>query len=458
MANDNARRALIRETLNPSNLKLYKLKNNEPKSNRTKTFYSKLGISRSNRYMPFDRRHRNKKNFNNRSNNNDNTEDWTLDSKYYTNNNDYNDDDNDVDDYYNDNDDDDNEEEDGYDNDRDDNSYFYNNDKHHKNRKVNGYDKHNSKNDCNDDYNNDANNDDDCEDTFKIDICRGKKQNKNKIKDIILPGGMAKVDIDACSAIKFGEAPAQAVKQIRTYMDILFSSIAIEAHMVALMQERESMLALPGVISAILEYNNVSFRTIKYCITKRQLFEPVWFYINTKLSELTLFFNTDMYNKFCMKDTKSPITFTSGIIPVELLNPYDCDPNYDGIDLGMLHCAIMADHTAQHILSALFDKNKIPCADIHDNFTKYGTTLHSMFYIEQFRSPMPQQEHNNFMTFFDYPSITTSGGSNRMLGQTQSLINKFINPSNLTSSENVFEQQQQLYDTNTTNPTFRYGY
>ncbi|ATZ81544.1 GrBNV_gp13-like protein [Drosophila innubila nudivirus] len=278
---------------------------------------------------------------------------------------------------------------------------------------------------------------------------------------IKLPGGsaipMAIKNLD-CS---IGEVPSEYVKYVRDYMDILFSSVAFEASSLIQMDKMESIFAIPGIVNAILEYNNISFANIKYCKTAVELFEPIWYTYNIAKSELVLYFNDVLYDRFCMESDDKPVLFTSGVVPIDLLNPYENDPNHEMIDSAMIHAAIAADHVAQHIISDICQPDKPQCASIHDKFTDYGTTLTSMFFIEQNSIPMPKREYNNYMTMtMNYPTMSNSnyGISN----STQNLLNTILTPH---QNSNQINQQSttllpmtdtsQIYDNNNM-PSFRY--
>lgn len=243
---------------------------------------------------------------------------------------------------------------------------------------------------------------------------------------LVLPGGSAisqEPYNSRCIGSGVGEAPREVVKNIRKYMDILLNSALLEAKYLTSseMNQANSMLAIPGVVSAILEYNNISFKTIKYCTTRIDLFESVWYTYNITKNELILYINEQMYTEFCSKNSNDPVIFTSGIIPIEIFNPYESNPNIDSVSLPIIHCAIVSDHVAQHIISDLYCPDKVSCADIHDKFCDYGTTLHSMFHLEQTFVKMPTREYSNYLT------LSTSSAP--LMRSTQRLIDSIIPPS-----------------------------
>lgn len=281
-------------------------------------------------------------------------------------------------------------------------------------------------------FNSDDRDDDQNEDHFSIVRPRKIRAITNhQNKELDLPGGVVKstrkYDSRCIGSGGLGEAPREVVRKIRQYLDVLLNSVVLEARFMALSSYDNSSLAIPGVVSAILEYNNISFKTIKYCLTKLDLFEPVWYTYSIEKNELILFINEAMYSEYCSRNSKDAIIFTSGIIPIEIFNPYETNPNLDSINLAMIHCAIVSDHVAQHIINDIYCKDKILCADIHDRFTEVGTTLHSMFYLEKTCSKIPKREYSNYLT------IGTS--TTPMLRSTQRILDSII-ATPATSSSN----------------------
>lgn len=264
---------------------------------------------------------------------------------------------------------------------------------------------------------------------------KSRKSNRlDKSPLLNLPGGLAKSKNPydyKCVGSGVGEANREIVYNIRKYMDILLNSAVLEAKYLTSseMGQSNSLLAIPGIVSAILEYNNISFRTIKYCVTRIDLYEPVWYTYNITKNELILYINEGMYEEFCSKNNNDPVIFTSGLVPIEIFNPYENNPSVDILQPSIIHCAIASDHVAQHIIYDLYCPNKVPCADIHDKFCDVGTTLHSMFYLERTCTRMPKREYSNYLTL--------GGTSMPLLGATQRIIDSII-PPQPESSSNTF--------------------
>lgn len=286
--------------------------------------------------------------------------------------------------------------------------------------------------DASNDEDADTGNDDETDDnnlTIKF-----TSKHKSKAVNLKLPGGVAKTVAsysDKCMGSGVGEAPREVVQNVRRYMDVLINSVVLEAKFITSleMEQSNSLLAIPGVVSSILEYNNISFKTIKYCITKVDIFEPVWYTYSITKSELILYINESMYEEFCSKNNNDPVIFTSGVIPIEIYNPYEVDPGLNIMQAPIIHCAIASDHVAQHIIYDIYCMNKVPCADIHEKFCDVGTTLHSMFHLERTCTKMPKREYSNYLT------LGSTASSMPLLNSTQRIIESII-PQNQQMSEN----------------------
>nr|WAQ80012.1 GrBNV_gp13-like protein [Oryctes rhinoceros nudivirus] len=281
----------------------------------------------------------------------------------------------------------------------------------------------------------DANGDTDTadDDDADVDVIKFTSKRKSKAVDLKLPGGVAKTVAsysDKCMGSGIGEAPREIVQNVRRYMDVLINSVVLEAKFITSleMEQSNSLLAIPGVVSSILEYNNISFKTIKYCVTKVDIFEPVWYTYSITKSELILYINEAMYEEFCSKNNNDPVIFTSGVIPIEIYNPYEVDPGLNIMQAPIIHCAIASDHVAQHIIYDIYCTNKVPCADIHEKFGDVGTTLHSMFHLERTCTKMPKREYSNYLT------LGGTSSSTPLLKSTQRII------------ESIIPQTQQMLD------------
>lgn len=251
--------------------------------------------------------------------------------------------------------------------------------------------------------------------------------------NIDLPGGSAKVSSYKTLGSSIGEVPKYVSQYIRDYFDILINAVMLEARFLISteLQHVNSILAIPGTVYEILKYNNICFKTVKWCTTKVDLHEPVWYTFNIQKSELILYINEGMYEDFCSKNNSDPVIFTSGLIPIEMYNPYEVNPNFEPIQLSMVHCAIASDHVAQHIIyDVMYSEKKIASADIHYHFADYGTTLHSIFRIQKTCSKIPKREYSSFINLGDLSAPSSSKYLSPMLRSTRQIIDSIIPPNN----------------------------
>lgn len=269
----------------------------------------------------------------------------------------------------------------------------------------------------------------------------GKKKRKNN-ESIELPGGIAIRDLLANNKnnkkfkSQICEVPNDIAKWIRLYLNHLFGAMWLQVQSLALQNKLSSVYAIPGIVCAILEYNNLFFRTIKYTIVKRQLIEPIWYSYSISKNELKLYIDEYLYDEYCIKNGDKPVLFTSGVVPLQIFNLYKPEFNQE-INLPMIHCALACDHVSQHIISDIMNPNKIACADIHENFTNIGTTLHSMFVIERIFTTVPKKEYH-----YSYVSGNKS---------------TYINTVNGHNDDNdVHRSSSSMTSLQTNNPSFQY--
>lgn len=213
--------------------------------------------------------------------------------------------------------------------------------------------------------------------------------NNNNNKTITLPGGSAAVVVLPTSTTKcqtlsnansIGEIPRNITSAIRDYMDVLFSSVIFEALNV---RNDKPINVIPGIVNAILEYNNISFKTLTLTTTNQTLHEPIWYVYNIASSTLNLILHEQMFDMFCMKISDKPVTFSGGVIPIELYNPYAQHDDLPEINRAMINYAVACDHVAQHIIVDILEPKQSYCLGIHDRYACIGTTLHSIFAITQ---------------------------------------------------------------------------
>lgn len=284
------------------------------------------------------------------------------------------------------------------------------------------------------------------------------RQSKNEltvksagISYLSLPGGSAKAPQtisknnelqfrntlgSRCHGNRVGETPRKILVDIRNYLDVLFGSVMHEAELLLITNNKNPCAAIPAVVVSILEYNHIRFKTVKFKITKLDLLEPVWYLYEVQLNELIIFINVAMYDEFCRKNSEVPVVFSSGSMPISILNPFDVPQGFrKNVDLAMRHCAIAADHVATHIINDIYNrKNCIGSSDFHAGFGDMGTTLHSIFQISQHCTPKPRNEFtSDYMSLFSSsinPLQQSFDGLNGvfqsrggMLGETEGPVN-----------------------------------
>lgn len=220
----------------------------------------------------------------------------------------------------------------------------------------------------------------------------GRRRRRNKPRpsapatvsgELDLPGATARrAPIAVGKPQKVGELSEEMTLKIRRYLDMLLGSVLIEARRLVGNGHSMTMYAIPNVVCDILEYNNLRFATVKFALTKHQLFEPIDYVIDQ--STLTLVVNESMYNEYCLTNNSGTVIFPSGLIPIDRYNPPETDPSLGEINYPVIRCAIACDHVAQHILYDVYGRNqdRPATAGIHEYWTDVdATTLHSMFRI-----------------------------------------------------------------------------
>lgn len=230
-------------------------------------------------------------------------------------------------------------------------------------------------------------------------------------KSLELPGGSAVVKFDPKTAseqteretaavirakiLKRGEAVDEIVKGVRDYLDMLFST-TVMAGIKASSDRPEEVI--PVIVTNILAFNNIEFATVNlYRVSPGYLNEPIWYSINIAARNLTLYFDRSLFDDFAIKFGDYPVTFSDGFIAVERYNPFAQHPTIDAIRPADINYAIVCDHVCQHILSEIMQPDyraSVMHEGIHYNYRRCGTTLHSMFDVEQLRRITPNCQFN----------------------------------------------------------------
>lgn len=153
--------------------------------------------------------------------------------------------------------------------------------------------------------------------------------------------------------------------------------------------------AIPGTIYNMLRYNGFQFTNIGFYPKSVELYEPIWYTLNTKTNSLMLFINEPMINEFCTKNTNDDEFVIIEPAPIKL-SEYNLQ--FDNLKQekqkvlpAAIKLMILCDHVTQHILSELYNPNIPIAAKLHDHqyFRKHGTTLHSMFKLTEYGSKLP---------------------------------------------------------------------
>lgn len=260
----------------------------------------------------------------------------------------------------------------------------------------------------NDDNNNDDDDYGDNHDDYDYDSAR-----KRKTLSLILPPPLPSTSGTSGSELQklpggyvirshVTNAPISVVEHVRNYLDIVFGTIVLASNM-----HKSICNIVPYVVSNILRYNNIVFKTIKMYQSTIEIFEPLWYSYKIDCSELSIFYYERSIDQFCEQMLSVPIIFTSGTMNIEKFNPYKSMYN-EPIDTAMYKCAILSDHLAQHIITDIMrtlNNDHVPDVEgIHYGFTKYGTTLHSMFDICEYKSKCANTNSTHIFDFIQSPS------------------------------------------------------
>lgn len=202
-----------------------------------------------------------------------------------------------------------------------------------------------------------------------------KQSNVNLNQYFELPGGYVE-----CVMPK--TVPDIITRKIRDYLDIIYGTVIAAASIACL---NDVVPAIPFIVCNILRYNNIVFQKIEYYTTRINLYEPIDYLFDINESKLQLIINDSFFKLYLSKRKLTKVNYLSGNIPIEKYNPYK--NLFNAANDGIVNAVVLADHVAQHIITDFYHKlHQIeipPTASMHCGFTKYGTTLHSMFDITE---------------------------------------------------------------------------
>lgn len=200
---------------------------------------------------------------------------------------------------------------------------------------------------------------------------------------LTLPGGYAHtaVNDEASDVIAF---------RVRAYLDELFGTIMLQVK-----ESNHCFDAIPVVVKAVLNYNNIQFTTIDLYKTGVHIPEPLWFKFELEKKRLILYLNESMYNEYCTATATPdvPVVWSSGHVMVDKYNPYCAQPEVSEVDDAKIKCAVVCDHVAQHIIHRYYNETPLTAnTELHEGgWTRFGTTLHSMLNIEVVEIPCRDQ-------------------------------------------------------------------
>lgn len=200
------------------------------------------------------------------------------------------------------------------------------------------------------------------------------EKSKDSHKQFTLPGGYTIKRI-------LDETPLELTQKIRRYMDVLYGTIyyctGLTEHIIEI---------IPYVVRNILNYNNLEFSNVLYEKFNEECVEPIWYKYDIDSSTLKLFLFEPSIKQYCVNFKNLDVIYTCGVIQLQQFNPYKSiceDKEFTQDKQSINQCIALCDHIGQHIVNSLwhdFNEEPLPdTADLHYQFTKYGTTLHSMF-------------------------------------------------------------------------------
>lgn len=222
-----------------------------------------------------------------------------------------------------------------------------------------------------------------------------KKKKTEHETSFELPGGYA------CKTM-LNEQPVEVTKKIRKYMDMLYSTVYLASEKE---NTNEIIEVIPYLIRNILNFNNLMFSTLKIFNIKNEFIEPIWYHYDVDENVLELYIFEGSVKTLCENTKNLEVIFSSGLIPLHKFDPYKSICNSTNFDQGaqsISYLIALCDHAAQHIINNLhhdLNNETIPdSSDLHYKFTKYGTTLHSMFELNRIAK---KEKEINISTYFN---------------------------------------------------------
>lgn len=236
-----------------------------------------------------------------------------------------------------------------------------------------------------------------------------KDQHANSV-GVILPGAQI-TGILPKNNEPIGVLDKRVVQGLRDYLNIVFGAVTISRREHKQMRLDNSQHCVADIVNAILRYNGVFYEKIKAFISPKSLPEPLWFFRQNNDKELWLFIDVNLYDAHCTRFNDNRVIVTSGIVPLEKLNP-DHMKMTSKIDLVEYNVVVMCDHLCQHILDSIYNQNPLPGGQLHDDFGRYGITMHSMLDLTDEHPSQPLRLLPE-ISFPSYDMPGTSSSSSR---------------------------------------------
>lgn len=222
------------------------------------------------------------------------------------------------------------------------------------------------------------------------------EENEEKIPSIDVSGAkfinLKKIECDT-------NLPDSVVLNIRKYLDLVYGLFF------SLIEKKVTPLqTIPLLITKILDYNNIRFKNIRFFknpfSSNKDEFEHIDYYYSLDPDDPFLFIwiDEEKIKTFCSDSISPiPIKYECQLIPIQKFNPYKSSFDAKSQEYFLeaaTNCIIISDHAAQHLINSItHDLKGEPISlnqPIHYNFTKYGTTIHSIFKLTELNIKDPK--------------------------------------------------------------------
>lgn len=199
------------------------------------------------------------------------------------------------------------------------------------------------------------------------------------------------------------DAPLEVTENIRAYLDEVFGSLM---HRLSEEIDPKVFLFIGSTVDCILRYNNIHFREVTVFEVKEEfnMPEPLWFDLDSVmgvLDKLNIFLNFEWYKTYISINTDVPVVWQNGNVPIERFNTSEQDSQIAPMEIAKIKCVVACDHLAQHVIHRYhIDGPQLSNCDIHDSWTRHGTTLHSFLDLtiitnNTLNSPLPNDRYDH---------------------------------------------------------------